>query len=542
MTLFFELFDYVALILRWLALVAQSVALGSVVFLFLIAQPLHAGEVAGADKVRLDAIRFLRIAGASVAVLALLRVALQVAGLLGTGFPLDRALTAGSVLAWSMQAACGCALAVRARRTDAVTIFMALGVLACGIATSHAAARLDDRGWLLAATALHQSGAAVWLGGLPALLAALHTIADKPALAFVGRRYSSAALFGVAALLIGAGFFAVEYIGSADAVYGTAYGFMTGAKVALFLMLAGLGAGNFFLVRRFNRDPTTPIFRFRRFAEVELGLAVAALAAAASLTSVPPAIDQTSDRVTWEEIAQRNWPPNPTWVSPSHDQLAISRLRDELETRGADERALAFVPGSGVRVTYNDADKLWSAFNHNWAGVFLLAGALLALATQAGFRAGRNWPLVFIGLAVFLFFRSDADAWPAGDIGFWESFRDPEMLQHRALLPLIVAIGWFERNVQTGRYAVRPSGYVFPLLCLLGGLVLLTHSHSLNDTREVLLIEMSHSIMALLALATGAARWLELRSEDAGVRRVAGWVWPAGLALIGLVLIGYREL
>ena len=383
----------------------------------------------------------------------------------------------------------------------------------------------------------------MWIGGLPPLLHALGTITDKSALAFIGRRYSSMALSGVGALLAGAGFFAVKYIGSADAMYGTAYGFMTGAKVMLFLMLLFLGAGNFFLVRRLNRDPATPISRFRRFVEVEIGLAIATLAAAASLTSVPPAIDLDRDRVTWQEIADRNWPPDPTWVSPAHDQLAISKLRDELESGGgADERALAFVPGSGVRVTYNDADKRWSAFNHNWAGVFLLVGALLALGTNRGWRWAHNWPLVFIGLAVFLFLRSDADAWPAGDIGFWESFRDPEILQHRAILPLIVAIGWFERNVQTGRYNVRPAGYVFPLLCLLGGLLLLTHSHTLDDSREVLLIEMSHSLMALLALATGAARWLELRSEDLGVKRVAAWVWPVCLALIGAVLILYREM
>ena len=544
MTLFFELFDYLALLLRALALVAQTVALGSVVFIGLIAQGLHAGDVEGAEAVRQGSVRTLRIAGAAIAIFAAFRVALQITALIGADIPLERAFGAGFVIAWSVQAVCGAALAARARRPpiDAWTILFAVGVLACSIATSHAVGRIEDRGWLLFATTLHQAGAALWIGGLPALLIALNRITDKTALAFIGRRYSAMALCGAAALLTGAGFFAVKYIGSAEAMYGTAYGFMSGGKIVLFLMLAGLGAGNFFLVRRLNREPSTPIFRLRRFVEVELGLAIAALAAAASLTSVPPGIDVGANRVTWQEIAERNWPPRPTWVSPTHDKLAISQLRSELESRGNDERALAFVPGSGVRVTYNDADKLWSAFNHNWAGVFLLAGALLALGARAGFRWARNWPLVFIGLAVFLFLRSDADAWPAGDIGFWESFRDPEMLQHRALLPLIVAIGWFERNVQTGRYNVRPSGYVFPLLCLLGGLVLLTHSHSLEDTKEVLLIEMSHSIMALLALATGGARWLELRSEDEGVKRVAAWVWPVCLALIGAVLVLYREL
>jgi copper resistance protein D len=327
-------------------------------------------------------------------------------------------------------------------------------------------------------------------------------------------------------------------------MYGTAYGLMSGAKLVLFLMLVGLGAGNLFLVRRLNRDPSTPILRFRRFVEVEFGLAIAVLFAASSLTSVPPGIDLTEDRVTWQEIVDRNWPITPTWTSPAHDQLVLSRLRSELESRGADARAFALVPGSGVRLANNDAEKLWSAFNHNWAGVFVLAGGLLALSKRFGLRWGRNWPLVFLGLAVFLFIRSDADAWPMGQIGFWESFRDPEILQHRAVLPVIVAMGLFEWSVQTGRLNRR--AYVFPLMCVVSGVLLLTHSHSIDDSiddsKDVLLIGMSHTVMAILGLATGWARWLELRSEDGVVKRVTASIWPIGLDLIGAVLIAYREM
>lgn len=48
---------------------------------------------------------------------------------------------------------------------------------------------------------------------------------------------------------------------------------------------------------------------------MEFGLAIAALLAASSLTSVPPGIDLTEDRVTWQEIVDRNWPIKPTWTS-----------------------------------------------------------------------------------------------------------------------------------------------------------------------------------------------------------------------------------
>jgi putative copper resistance protein D len=547
LSLYIDLFNYLSLILQGLVVVAQTVTIGSVAFICVIAQPLLTGRIADADKVRAGTVRILRIAGGALAVLSIARIGLQLAIVVGAGIPLARASGAPFVLAWSIQAACGAALAMLAGRTgrngvNSLLIVSALGVLAGSVGSSHAVARVDDRGWLLLATALHQAGAGVWIGGLPMLLLALGRVTGKPALAFIGRRYSWMALIAVAALLTGVGFFAVKYIGSAEAMYGTAYGFMSGVKLLLFMMIAGLGAANFFLVRRLNRDPSTPVLRFRRFVEVEFGLGLAALLAASSLTTVPPGIDLPDDRVTAHEIADRYWPVKPTWTSPAQRELVLSQLRRELNDRDADARALALVPGSGVRLAYNDADKLWSAFNHNWAGVFVLAGGLLALSTRLGFRAGQNWPLVFLGLAVFLFIRADADAWPTGEIGFWESFRDPEILQHRAVLPLIVAIGFFERSVQVGRLTARWATYVFPLMCIAGGLVLLTHSHSIDDGKDVVLIEMSHSVMAILALATGWARWLELRSEEGIVKRVSAWVWPITLALAGVVLIAYREL
>jgi putative copper resistance protein D len=100
----------------------------------------------------------------------------------------------------------------------------------------------------------------------------------------------------------------------------------------------------------------------------------------------------------------------------------------------------------------------------------------------------------------------------------------------------------FEWSVQTGRLNRRRAAYVFPLMCIVSGLLLLTHSHSIDDSKEVLLIEMSHTVMAILGLATGWARWLELRSEDGVIKRVTAWIWPIGLALIGAVLIAYREM
>ncbi len=62
--------------------------------------------------------------------------------------------------------------------------------------------------------------------------------------------------------------------------------------------------------------------------------------------------------------------------------------------------------------------------------VRLLAAAirLLALLNQAGLRWAQHWPLLFLGMAGFLLVRSDPETWPLGNIGFFESFRDVEVL------------------------------------------------------------------------------------------------------------------
>src|SRR5260370_25052635 len=64
--------------------------------------------------------------------------------------------------------------------------------------------------------------------------------------------------------------------------------------------------------------------------------------------------------------------------------------------------------------------------------------------TSAGLRIALYWPLLFLGLAAFLFIRSDPEVWPLGEIGFWDSMRDVEVLQHRFFVALIIMFGLFE--------------------------------------------------------------------------------------------------
>jgi putative copper resistance protein D len=162
----------------------------------------------------------------------------------------------------------------------------------------------------------------------------------------------------------------------------------------------------------------------------------------------------------------------------------------------------------------------------------------VALLAQR-FAWARHWPLVFLGLAVFLFLRADSENWPLGPRGFWESFVVAEVAQHRLFVAMIVAFAIFEWAVQTGRLPAQRAGLVFPVVCALGGALLLTHSHSLGNVKEEFLAELSHTPMAILAVAAGWSRWLEIRLRNPG--QILKWIWPVCLALIGAILIIYRE-
>jgi putative copper resistance protein D len=166
---------------------------------------------------------------------------------------------------------------------------------------------------------------------------------------------------------------------------------------------------------------------------------------------------------------------------------------------------------------------------------------LAALAQRSGHAPwAKHWPLLFLLLAAFLFFRADPEVWPMGDSGLIESLKDPEVAQHRLFVVLIVAFALFEWRVRTDRVVSHRSMRVFPLLTALGGTLLLTHSHALGNVKEELLVEMTHLPIAVLGITAGWARWLEVGARGKALRW-AGWVWPSCFVLIGLLLLSYRE-
>ena len=519
---------FVDVLLRGLALCGQAAAIGGVLFALLVLKP------AARRRPELSPLLgrlLMLVAAGAVAVTAGQLLALTVQQVVlagGKAWPIREVLGTAYFQASALRVLTCIALVVGAlrlrRRPDAlgwwpamVALTVVLAATAAGI--SHAAARLAHGGVLFLLDAGHQYAASVWVGGLMHLTAVAFGRGGDAWPALLLKRFSSMALCSVVALVVGGVGLTVYYVDGFSAFTGTAYGMMVGTKMTILSLILVLGALNFFVVRRLPSADPVSLLRLRRFVEVELGLGVTVLFAAASLTSLPPAVDVVADRATIAEVAVIFTPRVPAFTSP--------RLED--------------MPLDDREAPRTDADRQWSEFNHNDAGVFVLVMGLLAILNRTG-RApwARHWPLIFFAMAVFLFIRNDPGSWPLGPMGFWESLTYPGELQHKLFVALVLGFGTFEWMVRTGRIRSPRAALVFPILCSVGGALLLTHSHAALNLKAEYLVEVTHAPLGVIAMLVGWGRWLELRLPP-GETTLPGRVWSIGLAMVGVLLLLYRE-
>ena len=521
---------FIDVLLRGALLVAAAFAVGGVAWarLVLRAEP-HAKPAAAVARCLRAASLGGWLAATAQGAIVLLVLA-DVSGNAGH-VPLGDYLGTSFARTAIVRAMLGAALAVLAGRMAGraaggaawgLLTVLALATSASSAGLSHAAARVDGRLLLLGLDAAHQLAASVWVGGLAhfTLHVARTRGEDDPYRRVLAPRFSTVALVAMSTMVATGLALTLLYVGDLAGMVGTAYGVMILSKVALLAAVLGLAAVNFRLVRRaFGAEPPA---RLTRFVEVELGLGITILFAAASLTSLPPATDVRADRATPAEVAGRFVPAPPRLTSPP--------IADLIRTA----EPLMAPPGERLAV-----ERAWSEYNHHWAGFFVLTMGLLAVLERTGVRAARHWPLVFLGLAAFLFIRNDPRAWPLGPAGFWESMALPDVLQHRAFVVLIVVFGIFEWMVRVGRLPARPWALVFPLLCAAGGGMLLTHSHAMFNLKDEFLTEVTHAPLGIAGAFAGWARWVEVRLPEAG--GTPAWLWRACLVTVGVILLVYRE-
>ena len=539
-----QIFAFLSVLLRGATLTFQSLTVGGVIFLLLVLRdPGQAPE-----DVRTPCVRWVR---RFAVVLGIAQISYLFANVLilmqSAQISFAEVIGANFVLAGALGIAASLTIVAFARsgRTSSRRDLLLPGVaiVASSVLTSHAMARLEYRLPLTLVTALHQLATAAWLGGLPFLLITIRQAASPEFARQLSARFSRLALLSVAVLASAGLILSFTYVGSFSAIYGTSYGAMVATKAILFGLLLFLGALNFQLVR--HGEASTILASLKRFGEAEIGIGITVILAAASLTSLPPAVDLVQDRVSAPEIYARMTPRPPRFSSPAmrdlpEDVYAAQKVAFESGSLTTE----SFVPGQSGTRPNTPAEKAWSEYNHHWAGIIVFSVGLLALLAQAGkISWARSWPLLFLGLSVFLFLRSDPEVWPLGPNGFWVTFADPEVLLHRIFAALVIALAVFEWRVQTGRVASLNICLVFPMLVAFSGALLLTHSHSLGNIKEEVLAELSHIPLAILAVMAGWSRWLELRlPAENHARAWMARLWPVCISLIGVFLLNYREM
>ena len=396
----------------------------------------------------------------------------------------------------------------------------------------HGASRLEDRGLLMTLTVSHQLAAATWVGGIFQILA-LWSLKKRNAIAIelwpmLLKRFSVVGVAAVVALLVTGTPLAWYYIRTFQGFIGAGYGNLLTVKI----MMLGLALGFAWLNRKaveeyfVSRSLYALTARVPFYIEAETMILLTILFTAASLASQPPAVDIPHLTASVDEVLNMFHPRVPRWESPTHEAL---------------------IAGEAGRVAIvgqipSEAATAWSDYNHNISGIFLATMSFFAMLSFSPrfHNWARFWPVGFMALGIFLFFRSDAESWPLGPIGFWEStFNNGEILQHRIATTLVFVLGFIEVRARLN----NNSGFLpfmFPLLAAFGGMMLLAHSHVGFEAKTAFLIQVGHTLMGVFSLILACGRWLELKLDSPG-KNVAGFISVFALFQIGVILMFYRE-
>lgn len=420
------------------------------------------------------------------------------------------------------------------RRHWLMAILVATPMVVTGAWLVHAAGRFENQLQLMTLTVIHQLGAAAWIGGVFQLVN-VWLLQNKGQVmgnswSLLLNRFSSFGIASVTIILISGLPIAWQYIDTWNGLIGTGYGNLLMVKIVLMVLALGFAWLNRSAVVAFVSSGNDYALNNRVpfYVEAETFVLVTLLFTAASLASQPPAIDIPGLTASWQEVLNTFAPQIPRTNSPTHTDLI------------AGEAGRVAIVGQVPSIAATE----WSNYNHNISGIFLTVMsffAMLSYVKKPGFEKFKYWPLGFACLGIFLFFRSDAETWPLGPIGFWEStFNNGEVLQHRIATLLVFVLGVIELTARIHDKPGSKMPFVFPFLAAFGGLMLLTHSHVGFQPKSAFLIQVGHTLMGVFSLVLATGRWLELKLDKPG-KDIAGFIAVAALFQIGIILMFYRE-
>jgi len=189
----------------------------------------------------------------------------------------------------------------------------------------------------------------------------------------------------------------------------------------------------------------------------------------------------------------------------------------------------------------------YSEFNHHLSGMLVLIIGLSELrqALAISFWAWTRFllPVALLTAGAFLLVWSDHDAWPIGTLSFTRTFfgSDSEIIQHKSYGLLSLTVGIIELLRRCGQNGHAVWAMPLPLFAIIGGLMLLGHSHGVHPSAHK--IAMGHALMGSMAMTAGSSKLLSdwFRSPSHAGSSKLELLWVGLILLIGMQLVIYSE-
>jgi len=195
------------------------------------------------------------------------------------------------------------------------------------------------------------------------------------------------------------------------------------------------------------------------------------------------------------------------------------------------------------------ADKQESEFNHHLAGALVIFAGIFILAQG---QLVKRWPLVryawpvcFLAAGLFLLVFSDTEIWPFGPQAPWYAIaHNVEDLQHKIFAAILLAVGYVEFQRARGRLTVPWAAWFFPVVGVVGAILLLFHVHSgdmqaPHAMESMERIQRQHRLFAATGLGIALTNGLAETSQK--WQQFFKKAWPALLIVLGALLTQYTE-
>jgi putative copper resistance protein D len=194
-------------------------------------------------------------------------------------------------------------------------------------------------------------------------------------------------------------------------------------------------------------------------------------------------------------------------------------------------------------------DKKESEFNHHLAGLFVVLAGIFILAESRlrnRWPAVRYaWPLCFLLSGIFVLVFSDTELWPFGPKHWWVGVTgNLEVMQHKTFAVILLGLGIVELRRAQGSLRAAWSAWVFPVLAVIGSIMLLFHAHDAGmhgaDAMTAMhRIQLQHFSYAAIGAGIGISKGLS--DMQIPGRQVFRYIWPVLMIALGVLLMLYSE-